>query len=352
VTNPKIAVLGSGANGSSIAADLAIGGADVVLIEQWPEHVRAIRSGGLRVEMPDSTDVVPIPAFDLCDVATFRDRFDIVLIGLKAYDTRWSCQLIEPYLNDDALVTGVQNGMSMGAVADVVGEGRSIGTVIEVTSMLLAPGVVRRQTPAARSWFGVGGVPGISDHRRDEVADVLRLAGKVETFDDIHAAKWMKLVSNCIIMVTTAILGGPVLASLELPGMRDLMLTSGQEALDLGVALGIPVLPIFGLSESDLRVHDRVVGTLLNTLAGEFTLPTTTTTVLYDWRHGRKSEAEDVNGHVVAECRKLGKGAPANEAIIEVARAIEAGQLSPGPENCRLLLEKFAAHGGWLASRI
>jgi len=51
----KIAVLGSGANGASIGADLTKAGHDVVLIDQWPEHVEAMRRNGIRIEMPSVT---------------------------------------------------------------------------------------------------------------------------------------------------------------------------------------------------------------------------------------------------------------------------------------------------------
>ena len=47
----KIAVLGSGANGASIGADLTKAGHDVVLIDQWPEHVQAMRMRGIRIEI-------------------------------------------------------------------------------------------------------------------------------------------------------------------------------------------------------------------------------------------------------------------------------------------------------------
>ena len=40
--SPKIAVLGTGANGSCIAASLIEAGRDVVLIDQWPAHVEAM----------------------------------------------------------------------------------------------------------------------------------------------------------------------------------------------------------------------------------------------------------------------------------------------------------------------
>ncbi len=42
----RIAVLGSGANGASIGADLTAAGLDVTLIEQWPAHVEAMRRPG------------------------------------------------------------------------------------------------------------------------------------------------------------------------------------------------------------------------------------------------------------------------------------------------------------------
>ena len=43
MASKKIAVLGAGANGASIGADLTKAGLDVALIDQWPEHVQAMR---------------------------------------------------------------------------------------------------------------------------------------------------------------------------------------------------------------------------------------------------------------------------------------------------------------------
>jgi NADPH-dependent glutamate synthase beta subunit-like oxidoreductase len=47
MTNPRVGVLGTGANGATIAADLARAGHDVVLIDQWPAHVEAMRAKGV-----------------------------------------------------------------------------------------------------------------------------------------------------------------------------------------------------------------------------------------------------------------------------------------------------------------
>jgi 2-dehydropantoate 2-reductase len=59
--------------------------------------------------MPEQSLTVSVPAFNLCDVCTFREAFDIVLMLNKAYDSSWAAQLIEPYLKSDGLIVGVQN---------------------------------------------------------------------------------------------------------------------------------------------------------------------------------------------------------------------------------------------------
>ena len=73
----KVAILGAGANGASIGVDLTKAGHDVVLIDQWPEHVQAMRERGARIEMPEETLVQKVRAYNLCDVCTFTQPFDI-----------------------------------------------------------------------------------------------------------------------------------------------------------------------------------------------------------------------------------------------------------------------------------
>ena len=333
----KIAVLGSGANGASIGADLTRAGVDVVLIDQWPEHVAAMRERGIRIDMPGESQTTAVRAYNLCDVCTFTEPFDVVLLLMKAYDTRWACQLIEPYLKADGLVAGVQNGMTVDVIAEVVGPQRTMGCVIEISSTMFDPGVVQRDSPPSRSWFAVGGIDPRVKGRETEVGDLLKCAGTVEYVDDIRASKWMKLVSNATTLVTTAILGQSIHDASATAAMRELMLRSGQEALDTGKAMGLPAVPIFGMKPDDVRQSNRLVETLLDTLVSGFTLKSTITTVLQDWMKGRRSEVDNINGQVVAEAKKLGLSTPVNAAIVELAHRIELGILKPDPSNLRLI---------------
>jgi 2-dehydropantoate 2-reductase len=280
-----------------------------------------------------------VDAYNLCDVCTFTQKFDIVLLLMKAYDSRWATQLIEPYLKPDGLVAGVQNGMSTAAIADVVGPERTMGCVIEISSMMFDPGVVERHSPPSRSWFAVGSIHPATRGREEEVAELLRHSGAVDIVDDILATKWMKLVSNATTLVSTALLGLSIHEAAALPAMRELMLRSGQEALDVGAARGHPALPIFGLKPDDMRHTNRLVETLLDVLLEGFTLPDTKTTVLQDWMKGRHSEVDDLNGLVAQEALRCGRQAPVNAAITELAHRIERGDLKPDPSNLQLLQE-------------
>ena len=341
----KIAVLGTGANGASIAADIAEAGHDVVLIDQWPAHVEAMRRQGLRIEMPDKTLQLSVRAFHLCDVCTFKEQFDVVLLVVKTYDTRWSCELIKPYLKSSGLIAGLQNGMTTDNIADVMGPERTIGCVVEIASMMFDPGVISRHTPRARSWFAVGGVDKATDGRENEIAALLRHSGSVDVVADIRATKWMKLVSNATALVPTALLGVPIREAVELPGMRDLMVRAGQEALDVGEDFGFATLPILGLTAQEMRESNRVVETLLDKLMSGFISPTTKTTVLQDWIKGRRSEVDDINGLIASQ---TARPAPVNRAVTALAHLVERGELKPEPSNRFLLqrkVEEFASAG-------
>lgn len=337
--NPsRIAVLGTGANGAGIGADLTRAGHDVTFIEQWPAHVEAMRRNGIRVEMPDRTEVTPVNAFHLCEVAEMRHPFDLVFVLVKAYDTRWACELVAPLVAEDGLVVGLQNGMTVDDMVGVLGAHRTVGAVIEVSSNMFEPGVVDRQSPPEKSWFAVGAMHPSNVEREEAVAAVLRAAGTVEVSSDIRSSKWMKLVANAAELVPTAILNLPMGEAARLPGMRAFMNATGVEAIRACLDAGSRMMPIFGMTNADIEDADRYAVRLLDTVLEKFTLPSTRTTVLQDWMKGRRSEVEQINGLVVRERRRLGGEAPYNERVVGLAREIETGRLEARPENLEVMI--------------
>jgi 2-dehydropantoate 2-reductase len=338
----KIAILGLGANGTAIGVDLIRAGLDVTLIDQWPAHVEALRAHGATINLPDETITRAVKACHLCDVATFTEPFDVVLMLFKAYDTPWAARLIKPYLAEDGILVGVQNGMSYDAMVDAVGVERAMACVIEVASELHEPGIIKRSSPRdGGSWFAIGSADPATAGRETEIAEIMGHAGVVEISNDILAAKWIKLVSNSMTLATTALVGLPIDEAVEVPGMRDLMLKAGGEALAAGKLRGHPVVPIFGLKPEDMENTNQLLELLHDKLMS-FTRPNTLTTVLMDHQKDRMSETNDVNGAVVSTLTSGGQSAPANAAIVEVTERIRRGEIEPSPDNMKLIREMIA----------
>jgi 2-dehydropantoate 2-reductase len=108
----RIAVLGTGAIGSCIGADPTIAGEEVILIDQWPAHIEAMKSRGLQVIMTEGSLHTPVQAMHCCEVCTLQQPFDIVFLTAKSYDTRRRVQLIEPYLRPNGVLVSLQNSLN------------------------------------------------------------------------------------------------------------------------------------------------------------------------------------------------------------------------------------------------
>jgi 2-dehydropantoate 2-reductase len=339
----KVGVVGTGANGAAIAADLVRAGVDVTLIEQWPENVAAIRERGIDVRLRNQQFLVPARIFNLCEVATLRERFDIILLVVKSYDTRWAARLVEPLLAPAGLMVGVQNGLTMDAIAEIVGPRRTLGAVIENGGAMYEPGVVLRDTPHHLAWFAVGPYDEGTYGREQEAAEILRHSGRVEIYRDIRAAKWMKLIVNAAEVGPTAILNRSLSEAIETPGMRSLMLEVGCEAIAVAKAGAVPIVPVFGLPELDPEKPRAFLETLLDTVIYSYAQPHSRVAALQDWMKGRRSEIDDMNGAIVRFGEEVGVATPFNRHVLDIALRIENGELKAGIDNLKPLLEVMTA---------
>jgi 2-dehydropantoate 2-reductase len=340
---PRIAFLGTGAQGASIGADFALAGLDVTFIEQWPDHVTAIRENGITVNLPTRTINAKVPALHLCQVAEIKEPFDVVFMVVKAYDTKWACQLIEPVLAPDGLIVGLQNGMTHEDIAAIVGRERTIGAVIEIASNMWVPGVTNRQNDHDTSWFALGALDPKTQPRVEAVADLLRNSGTVEVTDDIRSAKWMKLVVNAAELIPSAIINMPLGDAARTPGMLEAMRAAGYEAMHAALADGAKIVPIIGMPPVTTNHPERYVDRIFEEVLTVFSQEDTLTTSLQDWRKGRRAEIQEVNGWVVDILRAHGQSAPVNQRVMDIAFEIEAGKLEAKPENSKLLIEAYEA---------
>ena len=328
-----ICVLGCGAIGGSVAADLIEAGYDVTVVDQWPEHVEAMRSDGLVVTMPDGTVHVAVDALHPCDLAARRPAFDVVLVAVKSYDTEWSVRLVEPYLARDGVLVGVQNSMNDDLHADIVGSDRVMGCAIELSADIYEPGRVTRNTTRAGTWLAVGELDGTVTERAERIAELLSVVATAEVSSNIYGAKWTKLVANSMAMGPNGLFGLPSREAAALPGMRQVAARLGRESAAVGRALGYDLEPVFGLTEDDFAgASDDVLLKALDTLY-EHIGPRAVTAIVQDTRKGRRSEYDFITGLVVRKGREAGIETPANAAVLEVYGMIDRGEVEMGVAN-------------------
>jgi 2-dehydropantoate 2-reductase len=336
----NIAVLGAGANGSSVGADLTKAGYAVLLVDQWPAHIEAMKAKGLRIMMPERELHTPVEAIHLCDLRTLRPEFDIVLLAAKSNDTHWMVHFILPYLKPDGVLVSLQNSLNDEWIAPVIGYERDIASVVELSSELFEPGLVKRNTDNDHTWFALGELHGRVTPRLQEVAKILSVAGKTEISTNIWGAKWTKLAVNCMAMAVSSILGISDHQVVRYPKVFDLCIKLGKECLQVGTTLGYRIEPIFGLNATDfLGSNDEVLKKHLEALFSAFDREKlkVINSIRQDHLRGRPSEIDFLNGLVVEKGKKAKVPTPLNEAITSLTKQIEQGTLKPGLSNLPLL---------------
>jgi 2-dehydropantoate 2-reductase len=349
----RIAVLGAGAIGASIGAYLIRAGHDITIIDQWATHIEKIRSDGLKLTDLNGEFTVSAKALQLSDVVNLREQFDIVYLSVKSYDTLWSTYLIEPFLKSTGFILPAQNSLNDEVVASVVGFNRTVGCVPSIGVAVYEPGHVIRTDPMTTHSFSVGELSGLITPRVLEIADALKVIGHSEATTNIWGARWAKMVINCM-MNTLAGLIGPATTSLndEQQDTANLIrVVTGCEAVRVASALGVAVEPIWGIPAQEFAeaTTGDSVRTLKNKMivaSGQIRLTPEQIqklgvpgrpSLLQDVIKGRRTEVDYLNGQVVKKGEEVGVPTPMNQAITNLMKKLEAGEVKPDPSNLERL---------------
>jgi 2-dehydropantoate 2-reductase len=332
----NIAVLGCGAIGSSVSADLTQAGYDPTVIDQWPAQVEALKANGISVTMPDGEVRTPLRALHLCDLASSSLEFDIVFLAVKSNDDRWLAEFIRPYLKPDGVLVGTQNGMNDDTLASILGRERVVGCAMELSAEIFTPGLVKRNTTHQTTWFAVGELDGSYTPRVKEIAEILGHVGRCDVTNNIYGAKWTKLIANTMTMGPFGLLGLGNSDAAAVPGMFEISVQLGRESLAVGAALGYRTEPIFGLRADEFAgSSDENLVTAMKTLLGHVSRGRTAP--IHDHIKGRRSEMEFISGVVARKGKELGIPTPFNDAVVDIDRKINKGELKMDPSNFELL---------------
>ena len=337
----RIGIVGAGAVGCVVGGLLTRAGQDVTLVDQWPEHVEAMRRHGLRLSGTCGEHVVPVTALHLPEVQRIEAPFDAVFVAVKSYDTEWATALGVAHLAPGhGVVVDFQTGINDERVAAVAGRARTLGAVILIGAGLYEPGHAMR-TDTGTVGFKIGELDGRDTPRARALADVVSAVAPAAVTTNLWGERWSKLAINCMINPLAGLSGLGTAECRSAPGPRRLAVHLAAEAILVGRARGFEVEPIFGIAAQGFvdaaagrgmaEVEADISGDARSRGGGRPSL-------LQDVMRGRRTEIDHLNGHVVAQGRATGVPTPFNAAVVDLYRRHGVGALKPDPVHLEPLL--------------
>lgn len=294
----KFAVMGAGAVGCYYGGMLARAGHEVRLIARQ-QHVDAIASAGLRMQTQTFDEQVQLQAS--VDASAVRGA-DAVLFCVKSSDTEAAGRLMLPYLQVDALVLCLQNGVDNADRLRAVLPRHSVSAaVVYVATEMAGPGHVKHN--------GRGDLVIEPSATSAVVAKALIAAGvPTVVSSNVRGELWAKLILNCAYNAVSAIAQLPYGRTTLGVGVQDVMRDVVAECLAVAQADGVQVAG---------DAHQAVAK-----LAGS--MPKQFSSTAQDLARGKPTEIDYLNGFVVKRGELLGVPTPVNRVLWSLVKLLES----------------------------
>jgi 2-dehydropantoate 2-reductase len=199
------------------------------------------------------------------------------------------------------MVLGLQNGVDAAdRIAASVGAERTLAGICRIISFIEAPGVIRHAGGAPTIIFGER-LGGMTD-RAQALRDLLARGGgmTVELAEDVRVEIWRKFHWFAPLAGVGSVTRSPAGAFRSLPETRAMLIAAMNEVLALAHAAGV-MLP-FGETEQAMKFVDSLPADA-------------TSSMMRDFRDGRRTELEILNGAITRLGERYHVPTPVNGLI-------------------------------------
>lgn len=334
----KTIVIGAGAIGGTIAVLTREAGYDVSILCRSEETKKAISENGISLHGAKGEHKAYFECFSSPGELEGKS-FDVCFIATKYAAMKETAEQILPYLNQNSLVVGMQNGICTAELAEIVGKSRAVGC-------MLGFGATRNSaTDVTMTSLGemyIGMLTAEKPGMLGEVCKMLGSALPTQISDDITARQYSKLIINSCINATAAITGLTLGKMIDDIRARKLFLAIAREGMYVAKAMNIKV-PKYGklleyraLMLMDNAVYNagcRYIVWLVSKIKYRDVKPST----LQSLERHELTEIDIFNGYFVKMGAEYGVNTPVNAKLTEMIHEIERGERKIGLEN----LEEF-----------
>ena len=311
----EITVVGAGAVGGFFGARLAQVHPHLSFLLR-PRTLEAVKSHGLTVRSTSLGTFTVHPRVT-SDPRTLPSP-ELIILAVKAYDLDEVCRHIEPIVYDGTTILTLQNGVT---IEDVLiqrfGRERIIGGLAFIYSKIIEPGIIEHYK---RGTVFVGEIMGNETPRLKRIVELFHRAGvPCQVSDDIRKAKWEKMCWNCVFNPLTVVINDRVSKALDHGEMKSVISTIVSEVSAVAMAHKIPL---------DDDMVDKVVQSSQE-------IRDIHTSMYDDWKAGRPTEIDFLNGYISTKGKELGVPTPLNEALTAMVKVITEPSRS-GPDTLEI----------------
>ena len=308
----QIMVVGAGSVGGYFGAHLARKHLNVSFLLR-PKTQSAVAANGLTIRSAIGESFTVHPQSS--SIPQDLPQPDLIILGVKAYDLYEVMDQIEPILKPDTTILTLQNGVTIEDTLKMrFGRERVVGGVAFIYSKISEPGVIDHYK---KGMVTIGELMGLETPRLLQIVDLFKEAG-IPCFitEDIRKAKWEKMCWNCVFNPLTVVLNDHVAKALDAPELKPVMATIVREVS--AVAMAAHRVPLDG------NMPEKVV-------KWSEELRDIHTSMYDDWKAGRPTEIDELNGYIVKRGQEFGVPTPMNEMLTALIKGITARESSDEP---------------------
>lgn len=335
----RIAIMGAGSLGTVLGAYIARAGKNVVLIDPYEEHIRALNEMGAHVV--GTVDFVqPVKAITPDQM---EGVYDLIIYMAKQTFNDTAIPQIQAHIDQNSTVCVCQNGIPEYAVSAVIGAERVVGAPVGWGATFRGPGISELTTTEQRLNFTLGALDGTVNKRVKIVKEVLECMGEVYVSENLIGLRWTKLLMNATFSGLSTALGTTFGGILDDDNAMSLILRIGKECIDVAAEKGITLEPYEGYDfYRAFKRGNKSTNATSIALIREIWKPhyNLTASMAQDILKGRKCEIFDINGVVCSSGRDVGIPTPINDLIVDLVSGMQNGTQQYTPQNMKYF-EKY-----------
>jgi 2-dehydropantoate 2-reductase len=308
----QIMIVGAGSVGGYFGAHLARKHPNVSFLLR-PNTQAAVAKNGLTIRsaIGESFTVHPQSSSNPQDLP----QPDLIILGVKAYDLAEVMDQIEPILKPETTILTLQNGVTIEDTLKMrFGRERIVGGVAFIYSKIVEPGVIDH---FKKGMVTIGELMGLETPRLLQIQDLFKEAG-IPCFitEDIRKTKWEKMCWNCVFNPLTVVLNDHVAKALDAPELQPVMATIVREVS--AVAMAAHRLPLDGDMPAKVVKWSQELRDIH-------------TSMYDDWKAGRPTEIDELNGYIVKRGQEFGVPTPMNEMLTALIKGMVPQESSDEP---------------------